>query len=201
MKWSFKSKDVDPVLQRLADSINQKNGSNLVNPEDSVYYAKEVTFYSDFKLFTFVDLSFTPYYQVRLLDNGFQTIVLDGTIKPFLEAANQSPLVLTKQNVFEYANVVLSNIEKEEGCSHLVESIDDIEFSSEPTPEQFVKLETSIKAATVSKDNGSFRISASLVYGDSVFDTTIQVTQDGVVEIVYLEKLLDSMPIKEMILE
>jgi len=201
MKWPFGSKEIDTTIIRLAEAINRKNGSHLVNYHDSTYYSVEISFYADFKLYTYVDLGFMPYYQVRLLDNGFQTIVLDGTITPFVEAASISPLVLTKQTVFDYAKVVLCCMEKEDGFYHLVANIDEVDFSTEPTAEQFQKLELCIHSPRILKDNGTLHIIASLIYGDSVFEATIQVSQDGRVEILNEIKLLEKMPVKELMLE
>ncbi len=201
MKWSFKSKETDPTIIRLAEAINRKNGSRLVSYSDSTYYTTEISFYSDFKLYTFVDLGFIPYYQVRLLDNGFQTIVLDGTITPFIEAASISPLVLTRQTVFDYAKVVLSCMEKEEGCFHIVTNIDEVDFNTEPTPTEYLKLEASIFPPRILKENGTFHIVASMIYGDSVFEATIQISQDGRVEILSQTRVLENMPVKELILE
>ncbi len=201
MKWLSKGKGLDSTLVRLAEAINRSNSSNLVSPLDSTFYLTPLPFYTDFKLYTFVDLSFTPCLEMHLLDNGIYTFILDGTQKPFLEANAISPLVLTTKNVYHYAMVVLGNTQKNDNSYRLVNSIDEINFSTEPTKEQYQQLESSIKTTKIKKEKDSFLIKTTILYDDSVIEASINVTLDGRVEIIKEKKLLDHMPIREFILE
>jgi hypothetical protein len=201
MKWLSKEKKLDTTLVRLAEVINRSNSSNLVSPVDSTFYLTPLPFYTDFKLYTFVDLSFTPCFEMCLLDNGIYTFILDGTQKPFLEANVVSPLVLTSKNVYQYAMLVLGSIQKNDNSYRLVKSIDEINFSSEPTKEQYQLLESSIKTTKIKKDKDSFLIKTTILYDDSVIEASINVALDGRVEIIKEKKLLDNMPIRELILE
>ena len=201
MKWFLKGKKQDPTLIRLANVINSNNSSDLVSPEDSIYYITSLPFYNDFKLYTFIDLSFTPYLEMRLLDNGTHTFILDGTQNPFIEANNISNLILTSENVYQYAMLVLGNTQKNDNSYRLISSIDEINFSAEPTKEQYQLLESSIKTAKIKKENEFFLIKTILLFGDSVIKASITITLDGRVDIVKEKKLLDNMPVRELILE
>jgi hypothetical protein len=201
MKWTFKSKVFDPTLQRLAETINRINSCKLVSISDSTYYTTLLSFYNDFKFYTFIDLSFTPYLELRLLDNGTHTFIIDGTQNPFIEVNSISPLLLTSKNVYEYAMFVLGNITKNDNTYRLVNSIDEINFSSEPTFEQYQQLESSIKSPKIRKEKDSFYIKATLLFGETVVEASIKVTQDGRVNIIKEKKILDKMPVKELILE
>jgi len=201
MKWTLKSKKQDSTLVRLAECINKNNSTDLVSPEDSTYSITSLPFYSDFKLYTFIDISFTPYLEVRLLDNGTHTLILDGTQNPFLVANTISPLVLTSKNVYQYAMLVLGNTRKNDSSYRLISSINEVNFSTEPTKEQYQLLESSIKAARIKKDEEFFLIKTTLFFDDSVIDASINITFDGRVDIIKEKKLLSNMPIRELILE
>lgn len=201
MKWLSKSKELDSTLIRLAAAINRNNSSNLVSPNDSTYYSKSLPFYNDFKLYTFIDLSFTPYLEMCLLDNGVYTFILDGTQTPFLEANSISSLKLTIENVYQYAMLVLGHTKRNDNTYRLVSSIDEINFSAEPTKEQYQKLESSIRTTKIKKEKGLFLIKTTFLFDDSVFEASINVTRDGHVDIIKEKKLLDNMPIRELILE
>jgi len=201
MKWTLKTKELDPTLQRLAEAINRINSCKLVSISDSTYYTTPLPFYTDFKFYTFIDLSFTPYLEIRLLDNGNYTFMLDGTQNPFIEANSISPLVLTDKNVYDYALLVLGNTRKKDDSYRLVNSIDEITFSAEPTLEEYEKLESSIKTPKIKKDKESFIIKATLLFGDTLIKASIKVSLNGSVDITKEKKILDNMPIKEMILE
>lgn len=201
MKWSLKCKKQDPTLVRLAEFINKANSNDLVSPGTSIYSITTLPYYSDFKLYTFRDLSFTPYLEMRLLDNGTHTLMLDGTQNPFLVANTISPLVLTSRNVYQYAMLVLGNTKKNDSSYRLINSIDEVNFSAEPTKEQYQLLESSIKAARIKKDKEFFLIRTTMFFDDSVIDASINITFDGRVDIIKEKKLLGNMPIRELILE
>jgi hypothetical protein len=201
MKWSFKGKELDSTLIRLAEAINKSNSSNLVSPADSTFYVTCLPFNNDFKLCTFVDLSFTPYFEMRLLDDGTHTFILDGTQKPFLEANKISPFVISSRNVYQYAMLVLANTRKNDSSYRLIKSIDEISFSAEPTIEQYQLIESSITTAKIKKEKDSFLIKTTLLFDDSVIRASISVYFDGRVDIVKEKKLLDNMPIREVVLE
>lgn len=196
-----KSKEIDTTLKRLAGFINSYNASNLVSPADSTYYALTLPFYSDFKLITFIDFNFCPYLEIRLLDNGVKTIILDGTQKPFLEAGSISPLNFTNENVYQYAMLVLGNTQKNNNSYRLVNSIDDIDFSSEPTKEQYQLLESSIKNPKIKKGKEFYEIKTALLFGDTVIEALINVSFNGLVDIIKEKVLLSNMPIRELVLE
>ncbi len=199
--WSLKGKEVNPMLKRLAGFINKYNNSNLVSISDSTFYIKPLPFYTDFKLITFIDLSFSPYLEIRLLDNGAKSFVLDGTQQPFYEVNAMSPLSLTEDNVFQYAMLVLGNTQKNDNSFRLVTSIDDIYFSQEPTKEQYELIESSIRTTKIKHEDGSYKIKTTLLFDDTVAKVVIKVSDDGKVEIAKEKVLLNNMPIRELVLE
>ncbi len=201
MKWLFKSKKLDQTLVRLAGAINKVNSCSLVSPEDSIYYTTLLPFYKDFKLYTFIDQSFSPYLEVKLLDNETHTFSLNGTQQPFLDANAISPLILTEDTVYQYTMIVLGNIQKHDNSYRLVNSINEITFSSEPTKEQYQQLESSIKTPKIKKDKDSFIIKTTMLFADNVIKASIKVDFDGRIEILKEKKILDHMPVIESALE
>lgn len=199
--WRSKERKIDTTTERLAKAINKYNCSNLVSVAYSIYHKLTLPFYNDFKLYTFIDFSFCPYLEMQLLDNGIHSFVLDGTQKPFLEANSLSPLVLTSNNVYQYALIVLGNIRKGNSSYRLVNSIDEIPFSTIPTKEQFLQIESSIAPPVIEKNANHFLIKTNLLLNDSVLEASIQVQIDGRIEIKEERVVLENMPVKEMVLE
>jgi hypothetical protein len=194
MKWLFKSKEQNPTLLRLANAINRKNGSKLITLESSEFFLTELPLYTcRSKLYA--------NFKQRLLDNGLNTIVLDGSILPFIEANISSPIILTTQNVFEYANLVLDNIIETDSNYKLISSIEDVDFSSDPSFEEYTKLNSSIKSPRIRKENDHFLIIASMIHSETVYEALIKVTLDGRVDIIKEKKILENMPIHELIPE
>ncbi len=201
MIWQTKGKVYDSTLKRLVDFINRYNGSNLVSIENSTLYISALPFYTDFKLITFIDLSFSPYFEIRLLDNGETSFILDGTQKPFLDACSISSLTLTNENVYQYALLVLGNTQKNDNSYRLVNSIDDICFSAEPSKEQYQQLESSIKNTKIKKGKEFYEIKTALLFDVTVIAALINVSFNGRVDIVKERVLLHNMPIRELVLE
>lgn len=199
--WSLKGKEVNPKLKRLVGFINKYNDSNLVSVSESTFYEAKLPFYKDFKLITFIDLSFCPYLEIRLLDNGDKSFILDGTQQPFYEVNSITPLLLNDDNVFQYAMLVLGNTQKNDNSFRLVTSIDDIYFSQEPTKEQYQLIESSIRTTKIKHEDGSYKIKTTLLFDDTIAKVVIRVFNDGKVEIAKEKLLLNNMPIRELILE
>ncbi|HCT30241.1 MAG TPA: hypothetical protein DIW31_05805 [Bacteroidales bacterium] len=199
--WLSKEKTINPTLKRLAGFINHYNCSNLVSLSESTFYITPLPFYSDFNLITFIDLSFSPYLEIRLLDNGEKSIILDGTPQPFYEVNAISPLQFTEKNVFQYAMLVLGNTQKNDNSYRLVTSIDDIYFSQEPTKEQYQLIESSIRTTKVKHEEGSYKIKTTLLFDDTVAKVVIRVFDNGKVEIAKEKLLLNNMPIRELVLD
>jgi len=199
--WRTKERKIDETTERLAKAINKNNCSNLVSTANSTYRMFTLPFYPNFKLYTFIDFSFCPYLEMNLLDNGSYTFVLDGSQKPFLEANALSPLVLTSNNVYQYASVVLGNICKGDSSYRLVNSINDITFSSIPSKDQFNQIESSIISPVIKKNEDHFLITTSLLLRDNILETTIKIHIDGRIDIIEENVVLENMPIQELVLE
>jgi hypothetical protein len=199
--WSNRGKTVDAVLQRLVKTVNNANGVPIVSGDSSTYFHTDLAFYTDFKRYSLFDLSFTPYLQFDLLDNGQHTLLLDGSFKPFEQANKLSPPSLTGQNVFEYARLVVNTMEMN-GCRmRVVGSIEEVDFDSEPTPEQYRQLESTIKAPAIRTIDNVFAIVATLLLADTINYININVYGDGRVDILGVEKILESMPVRELIID
>ncbi len=199
--WRTKERKADETIERLAKAINKYNCSNLVSTANSTYRLSVLPFYTSFKLYTFIDFSFCPYFEMSLLDNGSHTFVLDGSQKPFLEANALSPIVLTSNNVYQYASVVLGNICKGDSSYRLVNSIDDITFSTIPSKEQYKQIKSTIISPIIKKDEDHFLITTSLLLNENILETTIKIHIDGRIEIVEEKVVLENMPIQELVLE
>jgi len=82
-----------------------------------------------------------------------------------------------------------------------VGSIEEINFNTEPSFEQYQQLEASIRTPKIKKDNDSFLITATLLYGDSVIEASVKVSLNGRVDIISEKKILCNMPVKEFEIE
>lgn len=199
--WSNRGKTVDEVLLRLVSAVNTTNGVPIVSADSSTYFHSDLAFYTDFKRYSLLDLSFTPYLQFDLLDNGQHTLLLDGSFRPFEQANKLSPPSLTGQNVFEYARLVVNTMEMNGYRMRLVSSIEEVDFDSEPTPEQYRQLESTIKAPAIHTIDKVFTIAATFLLADTINYITINVYGDGRVDILGVEKILERMPVRELILD
>lgn len=199
--WQLKSRVYDSTLVRLAEFINRYNDSSLVSLADSTFYITSLPFYDDFKLITFIDLGFSPYLEVRLLDNGTQTYILDGTQNPFFKANTTSKLNLNYENVYQYALLVLGNIQKNDNSYRLVNSIEDICFSTKPTKEEYQRLVLSVKNPIIEKEEDLYKIKATILFDDKVIDALLTVSFCGCVSIIKEKVILNNMPIRELVLE
>ncbi|BDX36918.1 hypothetical protein CYCD_02730 [Tenuifilaceae bacterium CYCD] len=185
------------LLERLTSKVNEAMQAHTAYVNDCSTQDTPLPYYSNFKLYTLFDTSYTPVVQYNLLDNGTDTIYLDGTLNAWKKANEIEKPELTISNVMDYAKMVVSSISKENIKHNIVTSIEDIDFYQMPTVEQFQLIESSIKPPVISFRNNSFNILACLIEGKELYDSLISVKSTGEIEISDKNLILQDIPVDE----
>ena len=182
------------LLERLTSNVNRAIGSSIINIHNCTVQETALPFYSGFKLFVLIDSSYTPLVKYSLLDDGDITILLDGTLEAWNTANKVENPKLSVTNILEYAKCVLSTISR---CN-IVTTIEDIDFSQMPTTEMFQDIESAIKPPVVSFRNNSFTILTCMLQGNILYDSLINISLAGEIDITDKNFLLDQIPVDEI---
>lgn len=182
------------LLERLTSNVNRAIGSSIINIHNCTVQETVLPFYSGFKLFVLIDSSYTPLVKYSLLDDGETTILLDGTLDAWNTANKVENPKLSVTNILDYAKCVLDSISR---CN-IVTTIEDIDFSQMPTVEMFQNIEAAIKPPVVSFRNNSFTILTCILQGNILYDSLINITIAGEIDIADKNFLLDQIPVDEI---
>lgn len=186
------------LLEKLASSVNEAKGSNIVNAKHCTFIETELAFYSEFKLYTLIDSSYTPLIQYYILYNGNLALLLDGTYRSWNYANQLDTIKLSTRNVLEYVRIVLGTIHTQFTSTNLVTSIDDIDFYQMPSLETLQQIESSIKPPVISLKNNEFTILSCLLEGTILFDCLISVKLSGEISITDKNCILTGIPVAEL---
>lgn len=187
------------ILDRLIANVNCTFGNNIISQKNCSFQEFELKFYSTFKLYRIYDCSFTPLVQYHILDNGTDSILLNGTFENWYLVNQIEKPELTVTNILEYIKVVFSTISLCNQKYSAVASIEDIDFYHMPSNELFEKIESVIKPPVVSFRNKQFTVLVCLLIGNKLYDSLITVNALGQIEITDKNQILDNIPIDELV--
>lgn len=187
------------LTERLAAKVNETQNSVIDDIRQCSMLSAPIAGHTNFTLHTLTDTSYTPIAQYKLLDNGENTILLDGTPRGWAEANSIEQPSLSITNTLEYAKQVVNTLWINNSKLQVVTSIEDIDFAQMPSPEKFETIHAAIKPPVVSFRSNSFTILTCLLEGDSLYDCIITINQGGEIEITDKNPLLTGIPIDELI--
>jgi hypothetical protein len=186
------------LLERLTSKVNEALQAHTVYVNDCSTKDIPLPYYSSFKLYTLFDTSYTPVVQYNLLDNGKDTIYLDGTLNAWNKANEIEQPELTISNVLDYTKIVIGTISTGNLKLNIVSSIEDIDFYQMPTIDQFQTIESSIKPPVISFRNNSFTVLTCMLKGKELFDCLINVKINGEIEISDMNLIIQGIPVDEL---
>ncbi|MCQ2914935.1 MAG: hypothetical protein MJ247_07065 [Alphaproteobacteria bacterium] len=186
----------------LIEKINALSTFAIFKAGKTHLQTAELPFYKNFKFLKATTFStIPPVTMTYLLANNGDVIKMDGTREPIFENNPKAGLVLNESTVVAYATFVLDAVQTDQGSLRLVEHVDEETFTDRPTPQQRKDVTHAIRPAKVEKTADGFKLDAIMLYGDTVFRADIVVRNDGFIEILGEEKLLEGLPIRPIFLE
>ncbi|HNV51965.1 MAG TPA: hypothetical protein PLH91_02105 [Tenuifilaceae bacterium] len=187
------------LLDRLIAKVNCTFGSHIISLKNCSLQEFELSFYSNIRLYRICDCSFTPLVQYHILDNGTDTIYLNGTLQSWNIANQIEKPKLSVTNILEYLKVVLSTLSLCNQKYSIVVSIEDIDFYQMPSNELFEKIESVIKPPVVSLRNQQFTVLICLLVGNKLYDSLVTINTLGQIEITDKNEILDNIPVDELV--
>jgi hypothetical protein len=106
-------------------------------------------------------------------------------------------LILTEKTMPFYVRFFLNYVRGRYGRFQLIQGVNDFDWREEPTPNVKKSLSKMIEPFEIISidDEGTYKFSATVVFKDSLFQTTINVTKTGTVSFEEQELLLEDIPV------
>ena len=189
-------------LAEIINLINQEQGFDIYSLESSSAKKAATPFYKSLELLEVTEFGSIPPLTMRffLKNDKIEIFKLDGSKEALLDINKIEKPKLDDKNVVAYAKFALGSVMGEEGSFRLIENVDEIEFSREPTEKEQKMLLAAIKPAKANPSNEGFTIDANVLYSDCVYRAIITVTNDGMVDIKEEKTMLTDMPTREIML-
>lgn len=153
----------------LLELLNSKMTYPLFKEGKTVLSIKELSFYNEYVFIKAKTFSTIPTVEFSFLwnkkDNNI--IKIDGSRGCFFDNIELLQPHITPQTAVAYVKFILGCVWDEIGAMRVCESIEDVEFSASPFPNQLTFLSDNIKLAKVCESGDMIIVNCNIVYGKS----------------------------------
>lgn len=182
--------------QTVVDSINPALEGGSFDAETVTILAQNLSFYPGYRFLDIADFSAVPALQRFAVHSRDRTVLLNGTNEPIYELNKNIPVKLDKDNIFDYARFFFSHVRGRHGRFIITESVENIAWREEPPPAVRKAVGQLLEPLELSgMEGGAFKLTARILFRDSLFRAVITVKPDGTVGISQEELLLEDIPV------
>ncbi len=182
---------------RILDEINPRIKPVPFSQESTTVRTQKLAFYKDYLLVELTDLSTVPGARKYALYKPGDVSVLDWTNRGIYEMNEKAPIRLDEQTVIPYVKFFFSYVRGRHGRFLIIETIDDVRWQVEPPAQGRKVMQEMLSPVTLeTRDtDGTFNLSAFMVFKDSLFKTRIHVQPDGLVSMSEEDLKIEGMPV------
>ena len=185
--------DVLDVLESAKPVL--RDGS--FNPDTVKMLGQYIPFYPGYRFIDVADYSVTPAVRKFMLFKPGDVTVLNWTNEPIYRLNERAPLKIDEDNIVDYVRFFFNYIRGRHGRFIIVESVDDIAWGEEPPTaarKAIGQMIAPVNIKGIDKD-GTFHLSACMVFKDSLFRTDVHVKSNGTIDLSGEELLIEDMPV------
>lgn len=193
---AFKKLELEEAALIL-DAVNPLLEGTPFDPIETVIMAWDMDFYPGYRLLEIADHSSTPVLKRFVVYSADYQVVLDWKNETIYALNQKLPIQLNDQNVVDYAIFFFTYVRGKHGRFLIVENVDDIQWKDEPPPNARKAISKMIEAVQVigNGDDGEVKLSACMMFKDSLFKSEILVKPDGHVVMDNEKLLIEDIPV------
>jgi hypothetical protein len=185
---------------RLLGEVNPHLAPVSFSPDSTTIRTQKLPFYKDYSFLELTDLSTVPGARKYVLYKAGakpDVNVINWTNQSIYDTNEKAPVILNEDTVVSYVKFFFSYVRGRHGRFLIIETIDDVRWQIEP-PAQGRKIMQEMLAPVTLEDreaDGTFNLSAFMVFKDSLFRTRIHVKPDGLVSMSDEDLKIEGMPV------
>lgn len=189
LQWYHLERD---KTEALIQQVRASGTPSLFSPGNSEVKFAKLPFYKGFMLYRLTNYTSVPSFSFNYLGNGKKFHYLDGSARALASVNVAGYLVLTADNVLEYAIFFFHYIAGDDGDVRILRTPHEHPALDSLPPESLDEILDHHKDAVVSYDKktGNYTIVATLDNAGTLMRGTIEVTSQGKVSIVDQHMLL-----------
>lgn len=160
---------------------------------------KDLPFFPGYALVELADLSDPQNLRKYALYKPGNVHMITWTNEVIYTLNETAPLALDDNRVLDYVKFFFAHVRGRHGQFLIVESADDIKWREEPPPQGRRALQDLLKPVSVTgtENDGSYILTAYMVFRDSLFRTKIRVNDQGIINLFDEELMIEDMPVIE----
>lgn len=189
----------DSDVAQIVDLINPQLEGLRFDPIETEVRTIPTGFFPGYHYVVLEDCSAMPKIEsyAVMSEDSSEVIAMNWTNTPIYELAQKAPIQLNDTNVLSYAKFFFYHVKGRHGRFIIVESVDDINWKEEPPPQARKAISKMIESVQLVEkaEDGSYLLSARMVFKNSLFKADIFVQSNGQVQLKNEELLIEDMPI------
>ncbi|MDB5492618.1 MAG: hypothetical protein JWO78_2467 [Micavibrio sp.] len=189
----------------LLTELNPQIDGSPYQADKATVLSAPVSFYPGYQFIEISDHTIMPARKTALIykagDAG-SAVMLDWTNKPIYALNDNAPLTLDESTINDYVRFFFSYVRGRHGRFVIIENVDEISWKDEP-PVNARKAVSSLIAPLhlYGIDNdGTYRLSARMLFKDSLFKADIVVDHHGHVNLEDEELVIEDIPVVDEVL-
>ena len=195
-KEAFEKLELETVTA-LLEELNPHFEGIQFEPGATTILGLKLDFYPGYQLLDISNHTVMPPIQRFAIYKPGDCTVIDFTNTPIYALNKNVPIQLTQENVGEYVHFFFTYIRGRHGRFLIAENVDDITWKDDPPPSARKAMGKMIVPITLNslQNDGSFKLSVSMMFKDSLFKSDVLVTKEGYVSLENEELLVEDIPV------
>lgn len=167
------------------------------SPATSVIMMRPLPFYPGYTFYDIADHVTMPARRRFLLQQGDDIVVLDFTNAPIYALNARGKLLLTPETLTDYVRFFFTFVRGRHGRFMICETIDDIHWRDDPAPSARKAVGQLLGPLEISETapDGTAILKAMMMFKDTLFETRVTVSPDGMVKLSEEKLLVEDMPV------
>lgn len=184
-------------VARILSEVNSLLAPVSFNEETTTIRSQKLPFYNDHVLLELTDLSTVPGARKYVIYKPGDVNVINWTNQSIYDTNEKAPIRLSSDNVVSYVKFFFNYVRGRHGRFLIIETIDDVRWQIEPPAQGRKIMQEMLSPVELESEDadGTFNLSAFMVFKDSLFKTKIHVKKEGLVSMSGEDLKIEGMPV------
>ncbi|MAS86620.1 MAG: hypothetical protein CMH30_01375 [Micavibrio sp.] len=190
-------------IKKLLPLINDISQSKKFSVEKTTIMMAFLPFYQGCQLLEVMDHDSFPIIKRRFVYNREENEIysVDYKDETLQKLNNDIPLFLDESTAADYVRFYFDMVIGDYGRFYVVESIDDIPWLEDPTPQLRKSMASLVQDISITaQTKNDYTLKVSLLFKNSLFEAMVKLTKTGEVSILSQDILLQDMPVHDQAL-
>ena len=181
----------------LLRELNPHIDGSDISEDSADILSAALPFYPGYRLLEITDRSNNPVRKRFLIYRSDDLVVIDYTNGPVYALNSRCPIAISQDNVVSYVQFFFSFVRGKHGAFQTVESVDEIRWRDDPTPNARRSLSEMINPMSIKtiEEDGTYIIATNIIFKNALFQCEVTAKQNGIVRLSNEKLLVQDLPL------